>query len=173
MKFRFAKMHGLGNDFVIFDAVNQDVQLSSEQLRWIADRNLGVGCDQILVVRSANEIDIDFNYQIYKYFGFSFNIYRSWHETPDGVIIGPEGSLDEEAYYDWHYTNFSAGFRSEIIQLSNFDPYVFAHAGSATFQTKTDNYMDGFWIENHWPAIPLAVVSRMWDQAKTAKTTLS
>lgn len=65
MQLRFAKMHGLGNDFVIFDAVNQDVQLSSEQLRWIADRNLGVGCDQILVVRSANEIDIDFNYQIY------------------------------------------------------------------------------------------------------------
>jgi len=65
MQLQFAKMHGLGNDFVIFDAVNQDVQLSSEQLRWIADRNLGVGCDQILVVRSANEIDIDFNYQIY------------------------------------------------------------------------------------------------------------
>ncbi len=65
MQLQFAKMHGLGNDFVIFDAVNQDVQLSSEQLRWIADRNLGVGCDQILVIRSANEIDIDFNYQIY------------------------------------------------------------------------------------------------------------
>ena len=65
MQLQFAKMHGLGNDFVIFDAVNQDVHLSGEQLRWIADRRLGVGCDQILVVKSANDIDVDFNYQIY------------------------------------------------------------------------------------------------------------
>ncbi len=65
MQFRFAKMHGLGNDFVIFDSVNQNVQLSTEQLRWIADRRLGVGCDQILVIKSSQENDIDFNYQIY------------------------------------------------------------------------------------------------------------
>ena len=65
MQFRFAKMHGLGNDFVVFDAVNQDVQLSSEKVRWIADRKIGVGCDQILVIHPATDADIDFNYQIY------------------------------------------------------------------------------------------------------------
>ncbi len=65
MKFRFAKMHGLGNDFVVFDAVNQDLQLSGEKIRWIADRKLGVGCDQILVIGSATDAGIDFNYQIY------------------------------------------------------------------------------------------------------------
>lgn len=58
-------MHGLGNDFVVFDAVNQDVHLSDEQLRWISDRRLGVGCDQILVIRPADDKDIDFSYQIY------------------------------------------------------------------------------------------------------------
>ena len=65
MQVRFAKMHGLGNDFVVFDAVNQDVQLTSEKVRWIADRKLGVGCDQVLVIRPATDADIDFNYQIY------------------------------------------------------------------------------------------------------------
>lgn len=65
MQLRFAKMHGLGNDFVVFDAINQNVRLSSEQLSWIADRRLGVGCDQILIVSSANDTDVDFNYQIY------------------------------------------------------------------------------------------------------------
>ncbi len=65
MKLQFAKMHGLGNDFVIFDAVNQDVILSTEQLFWIADRRLGVGCDQILIIKSAQDADVDFNYQIY------------------------------------------------------------------------------------------------------------
>lgn len=65
MQLQFAKMHGLGNDFVVFDAVKQNVSFSNEQLHWIADRNRGVGCDQILVVRPSNEDDIDFNYQIY------------------------------------------------------------------------------------------------------------
>ncbi len=65
MQFRFAKMHGLGNDFVVFDAVNQDLQLTSENIRRIADRKLGVGCDQILVIYPATEPDVDFNYKIY------------------------------------------------------------------------------------------------------------
>ena len=65
MQLQFAKMHGLGNDFVIFDAVNQDVVLSAEQLRWIANRRLGVGCDQILIITPAHDADVDFNYQIY------------------------------------------------------------------------------------------------------------
>ena len=65
MKFRFAKMHGLGNDFVVLNAVNQDLHLSSEKIRWIADRKLGVGCDQVLVIHSAIDADVDFNYQIY------------------------------------------------------------------------------------------------------------
>jgi diaminopimelate epimerase len=65
MKFRFAKMRGLGNDFVVLDAVNQDVQISSGKIRWIADRKLGVGCDQVLVIRPAIDADVDFNYQIY------------------------------------------------------------------------------------------------------------
>ena len=65
MQLQFAKMHGLGNDFVVFDAINQNVSFSNEQLRWIADRKRGVGCDQILVVRPADEDGVDFNYQIY------------------------------------------------------------------------------------------------------------
>ncbi len=65
MQVRFAKMHGLGNDFVVFDSVNRDLQLSRDQLRWVADRRLGVGCDQILVIRSAGEPGADFDYQVY------------------------------------------------------------------------------------------------------------
>lgn len=65
MHLQFAKMHGLGNDFVVFDAIHQDVCLSREQLRWIADRRLGVGCDQVLVVRPASEPGVDFDYQVF------------------------------------------------------------------------------------------------------------
>lgn len=59
----FAKMHGLGNDFVVFDATRSPLELSPEQARFIADRRLGVGCDQILVAEPSG--DADFFFRIY------------------------------------------------------------------------------------------------------------
>jgi diaminopimelate epimerase len=50
MRVKFTKMHGLGNDFVVLDAVTQDIDLTPGQARFLADRHFGVGCDQILVV---------------------------------------------------------------------------------------------------------------------------
>ncbi len=58
-------MHGLGNDFVVIDAIRQAVDLSPEQLRLIADRHFGVGCDQILLVEPPSESDADFRYRIF------------------------------------------------------------------------------------------------------------
>ena len=65
MKRRFTKMHGLGNDFVVFDATREVLALSPEQLRRIADRRFGVGCDQILVVEPPREPGTDFYYRIF------------------------------------------------------------------------------------------------------------
>ncbi len=62
---RFTKMHGLGNDFVVFDGVRQRVELSSEQVRRIADRHFGIGCDQLLLVEPATRPDVDFRYRIF------------------------------------------------------------------------------------------------------------
>ena len=47
MKLRFTKMHGLGNDFVMIDAISQPVKITPDRARKIADRNFGVGCDHI------------------------------------------------------------------------------------------------------------------------------
>ena len=65
MKLKFSKMHGLGNDFVVLDGVRQTVSLSPEQLCYLADRNFGVGCDQILLVEPASQPGIDFRYRIF------------------------------------------------------------------------------------------------------------
>ena len=65
MKIKFVKMHGLGNDFVVLDGVRQSIGLTPEQLRFLADRNFGVGCDQILLVETASQPDIDFRYRIF------------------------------------------------------------------------------------------------------------
>ncbi len=65
MKLRFTKMHGLGNDFVVFDAVHQAVNLTPAQLRQIANRHFGIGCDQILLVEKPTRADADFRYRIF------------------------------------------------------------------------------------------------------------
>jgi diaminopimelate epimerase len=65
MKLHFTKMHGLGNDFVVFDGVRQRIELSPQQVRRLADRRLGVGCDQVLVVEAPTSPDVDFRYRIF------------------------------------------------------------------------------------------------------------
>ena len=65
MRIRFTKMHGLGNDFVVLDAVNQAIDLTPAQARFLADRHFGVGCDQILVVEKTARPDADFRYRIF------------------------------------------------------------------------------------------------------------
>lgn len=65
MRLRFSKMHGLGNDFVVIDGVSQSVRLTPDKIRTIADRNFGVGCDQILLVETPETPDVDFRYRIF------------------------------------------------------------------------------------------------------------
>ncbi len=65
MRVKFTKMHGLGNDFVVLDAVNQAIDLTPGQARFLADRHFGVGCDQILVVEKSSRPDADFRYRIF------------------------------------------------------------------------------------------------------------
>lgn len=62
--FKFTKMHGLGNDFVVIETITQEVQLDEATIRAISDRRLGVGCDQILVLSKGTD-KADFNYYIY------------------------------------------------------------------------------------------------------------
>jgi diaminopimelate epimerase len=65
VKLAFTKMHGAGNDFVVIDATQKPFALSAEQLRFIANRNLGIGCDQVLVVEKPRAAGADFRYRIF------------------------------------------------------------------------------------------------------------
>jgi diaminopimelate epimerase len=65
MKLEFSKMHGLGNDFVVIDAISQSVDLGTGQVRALADRHTGIGCDQLLLVERAQAPDADFRYRIF------------------------------------------------------------------------------------------------------------
>jgi diaminopimelate epimerase len=64
MRLNFTKMQGLGNDFVVFDAISQKIELTPKQIRLIADRHFGIGCDQVLLVESPTQ-NVDFKYRIF------------------------------------------------------------------------------------------------------------
>jgi diaminopimelate epimerase len=65
MKLKFTKMHGAGNDFVVIDAINQQLAFGPAQWRLLGDRRFGVGADQILVVERPTMPGVDFRYRIF------------------------------------------------------------------------------------------------------------
>ena len=65
MKLKFTKMHGAGNDFVVIDGINQQVDFTTSQWKKLGDRRFGVGADQILVVEKAQSPGVDFRYRIF------------------------------------------------------------------------------------------------------------
>lgn len=65
MRLDFAKMHGLGNDFMVVDATEQPLPLQATDIRRLSRRHTGIGFDQLLVVESPGDAGVDFNYRIY------------------------------------------------------------------------------------------------------------
>ena len=65
MNLKFSKMQGLGNDFVVIDAISQSLALTSEQIQQLSDRHFGVGCDQLLLVETPTVPEADFRYRIF------------------------------------------------------------------------------------------------------------
>jgi diaminopimelate epimerase len=65
MLLRFTKMHGAGNDFVVIDMISQHCRLRPADIRLIADRRFGVGCDQVLLVEAPGNPQVDFRYRIF------------------------------------------------------------------------------------------------------------
>jgi len=65
MKLNFTKMQGLGNDFVVIDAIKQPVEMTPDLAKRLGDRRFGIGCDQILIVEPATQAGVDFRYRIF------------------------------------------------------------------------------------------------------------
>ena len=65
MQLKFTKMQGAGNDFVVIDGYSQSVALNTNQIKKIANRYFGVGCDQLLMVEKSTSASVDFKYRIF------------------------------------------------------------------------------------------------------------
>ncbi len=64
MKVQFTKMHGIGNDFIVIDAINQNLHINAAMAKRLADRRFGIGCDQILLVERPSSDKVLFRYRI-------------------------------------------------------------------------------------------------------------
>ncbi|MEE9451754.1 MAG: diaminopimelate epimerase [Gammaproteobacteria bacterium] len=65
MNINFTKMHGLGNDFIIIDGVHQTIQLNKKIVQQYADRHLGIGFDQCLLIEKPSQENADFDVRIF------------------------------------------------------------------------------------------------------------
>jgi len=65
MNLNFVKMHGLGNDFIMLDGVSQNINLTTDDIRRLSHRKFGIGCDQLLIVESPTQEEVDFRYRIF------------------------------------------------------------------------------------------------------------
>lgn len=100
---QFSKMHGLGNDFMVVDAVTQNVYFSPELIRRLADRHTGVGFDQMLVVEPPYDPELDFHYRIFNADGSEVS------QCGNGALFCPfcpaEG-LDQQARHQCEHPNW-------------------------------------------------------------------
>lgn len=65
MSIKFTKMHGLGNDFMVIDGINQNINLNPQFIASLADRHTGIGFDQCLLIESPTRENVDFTYRIF------------------------------------------------------------------------------------------------------------
>ena len=65
MEIIFTKMHGIGNDFIVLNCLEQEFRLTPEQIKFLGDRHFGIGFDQLLVIGPARHKDADISYRIY------------------------------------------------------------------------------------------------------------
>ena len=65
MNIAFTKMHGLGNDFIVIEALEHTVPIPAEKIRRLADRHFGIGFDQMLLVEPPTSTEMDFSYRIF------------------------------------------------------------------------------------------------------------
>ena len=72
-KIYFTKMHALGNDFIILEAVTQILVLDKKLAKSLADRHFGIGCDQVLLLEPPRNPQEDFFYRIFNADGEEVN----------------------------------------------------------------------------------------------------
>jgi diaminopimelate epimerase len=116
MSIAFTKMHGLGNDFVVIEALQKEFHGSPEQIRRLADRHFGIGFDQLLLVEPPASKDMDFSYRIFNADGIP-------HILDDGRVRVDMGVPDFEPEnipfnVDKRQRNYSLTLTNDVVEIA-------------------------------------------------------
>jgi diaminopimelate epimerase len=114
----FTKMHGLGNDFVVIDAINQAINLTVEQIRFMANRNFGIGFDQLLLVEKPVSSDADFKYRIFNADGSEVSQCGNGARCFARFVRDKKLSLKDEIRVDTNAGQLVLCFADELITVN-------------------------------------------------------
>ena len=156
MNLKFSKMHGLGNDFMVIDGINQSVSLSSQQVSQWADRHFGIGFDQLLLVEKPQTETALFKYRIF---------------NSDGSEVAQCGNgarcfarfVTEKGLTD--QTIIPVETQSGLLQLNMIDDVnVEVNMGTPNFEPvniplDTDNRLDSYQLDINGHAIEFSALS--------------
>lgn len=165
----FTKMHGLGNDFIVINNLAQNVAFTPQMISQMADRNLGIGCDQVLVIEKPTEPDIDFFYRIFNADGSEVGqcgngarclakfIHDKKLSTKKQFRVKTISSVLELAYHDENNISVNMGVPKEIgpiqeklflgLQLNIGNPHAVFKTDNLDDKGLTNLGLDHFNVE--------------------------
>lgn len=114
----FSKMHGLGNDFIVIDAINQSVDLNEEQIIFMANRNFGIGFDQLLLVEKPINENADFKYRIFNADGSEVSQCGNGARCFAKFIRDKKLSDKDEIVVDTHAGQLVLRFTADLIEVN-------------------------------------------------------
>jgi len=141
MRRHFVKMHGLGNDFAIFDATETPFDPDPHTVRRLADRRFGIGCDQLLVLDPPRSADSAASYRVYNASGetaeqcgngarcLALLVATRWHDSRPHVLLldSPAGPVLARLEADEHI--------AVRMAVPNFEPAAIPFAAPARERT--------------------------------------
>ena len=153
MQFRFAKMHGLGNDFIVVDTFSQRYTLSSEQIQQLGDRYEGIGFDQLLLVEAPQSPDADFSYRIFNSDGqevehcgngarcFALYVHRQRLTGKSKIVV--ETAKGKMVLYMYDAQNIKVDMGEPILQPAEIPFLADAQSASYTLDNHGHTYEVG------------------------------
>lgn len=124
----FSKMHGLNNDFIIIDAITQNVHLTTENIKYLSNRYHGIGCDQLLIVEPPYDPEIDFHCRIYNSEGTEVN------QCGNGIRCFAQ-FVHIKKMTNKHNIHISTNTNHMVLSIIN-DHYISANMGEPIFDPK-------------------------------------
>lgn len=147
---RFSKMHGLNNDFIIIDAITQNIHLTSEHIKYLSNRYSGIGCDQLLIIEPPYDPEIDFHCRIYNADGTEVE------QCGNGIRCVAQ-FVHTKKMTNKHYIHISTRTKHIILTIKN-NHYIAVNMGEPTFDPQHIPFITSTIQKNYILFLPIQTI---------------